>query len=164
MPRIAPHAALLLAACTSLLLSCADCDRSGCERLGELATQGDTGVSGVVAAQSDLVTDGCQECPMGEATLTIWRVDTAVTDAAAAAATVAQREPDVTENVSGQYSRALEAGPHLLCVRPRCIGLTITTGETLTVNVKRLDGPVSFFVGAPGVANLRESPGLEVGY
>jgi len=164
MPRFTPHGALLLAACTAPMLSCADCDRSGCERLGELATPGDTGVSGVVAAQSDVVADGCQECPMGEATLTLWRVDAAVTNAADAAATLAEREADVTENVSGQYSRALEPGAYLLCVRPRCIGLTITAGETLTVNVKRLDGPVSFFVGAPSVAGFQENPGLEVGY
>jgi len=58
--------------------SCAECDREGCDALRRPAAResaGLVGVAGVVASASDVVNDGCQECPLGEATLQIFQED-----------------------------------------------------------------------------------------
>jgi hypothetical protein len=129
-----------------------------------MATQGGTGLAGVVAQSSDLVTNGCEECPLGKATLQIWRVDAAIENKAAAVALLEEREPDVTQDVSGRYRIALEPGQHLLCVRPNCIGLTVAAAETVTVNIKRRDGPTGFFIGARNVTSFKEDFGFDVGF
>jgi hypothetical protein len=151
-----------VAACAGLGLSCADCDREGCDALGRAAPQAGTGIAGVVATSSDVVANGCQECPSGGASLEIWRTDAAITSQPAASAVASEREPDVAANVSGRYSQALGPGTHLLCVRPNCIGLSIAADETLTVNIKRREGPTGFFVGPFDAEAPEEDFGFEV--
>lgn len=145
--------------------SCAECDREGCDALRRPAARQSAslvGVAGVVASASDLVSDGCQECPLGEATLEIWSTDTLVTSAAEATARISAREPDVTALASGRYEQELAPGAYLLCVRPSCIGVSVAAGGT-TVNIQRREGPTGFFVGAADTTAFQEDFGFEVG-
>lgn len=155
--RLAP--AFTGAAAAGLGLSCADCVREGCDALSLRAAAAGTGIAGVVAAESDVVRDGCQECPLASAGLQLWRLDTPI-GTQAATALLPEREPDVTQNASGRYALPLEPGPHLLCLAPSCVELVVQPGETLTVNIKLLEGPTRFFVGDPD-ADLEESVGFE---
>lgn len=141
-------------------LSCADCDREGCDALTATAAAAGTGIAGVVAADSDVVVDGCGECPFSGAGLELWRVDTLITTEAASIDVLA-REPERTESVSGRYNLGLDPGTYLLCVRPSCIGLVVRDGETLTVNIKRREGPTGFFIGGSGATSLEEDLGFE---
>ena len=153
---------MLLAA--SVLSACAECEREGCDALTRLAPQTDTAVSGVVAQQSDVVSDGCAECPLASAMLEVWTLEAPFERSSEVPALVAARPPDLTRDIAGSYSQALSPGWHLLCVRPNCIELNTHEEETLTVNIKRRDGPTGFFVGRPGSSPLEEDFGFEVGH
>lgn len=143
---------------------CADCDRQGCEALRRLAPEGDTGVAGVVAQVSDVVSDGCAECPLGRAALELWTLEEPFYRRSEVPELVAARPPDLTLLVEGSYRQALSTGWYLLCVRPNCIELNPHEDEMLTVNIKRRDGPTSFFVGRPSSSSTEEDFGFEVGY
>ncbi len=155
---------LALASLIWSIQSCEPCDREGCDALAKAAPERGTGVAGIVAESSDVVTSGCQECSFGEATLQIWRVDAPVAVESEAVALLDMRQPDLESHVSGRYSHALEAGSYLLCVRPNCVDLTVFAGETVTINIKRRDGPTGFFVVDADVASVNEDFGLDVGY
>lgn len=146
------------------LSACADCNREGCDALTSLAPSGQTGIAGVVAEASDVVNDGCGECPLGNATIEVWALEAPLAQRSDAAALVAARAPDLTRDAAGSYSQVLEPGWYLLCVRPSCVELDTHEAETLTVNVKRRDGPTSFFVGRPSSSEMAEDYGFEVGY
>jgi hypothetical protein len=150
-----------LLACLS---GCAECDREGCDSLDERAAAQGTGIGGVVAHQSDVVADGCAECPLGEARLELWAVAESVGTEAAARSLIAARGPDVTASVSGRYIHPLQAGRYLLCVRPGCVDVTVAEGQTLTVNLKRRDGPTGFYVAQTIGIPLAEDYGFDVGY
>ena len=154
----------LVLSAASALSACADCERGGCDALTGLAAQGDTGVSGVVAELSDVVKDGCAECPLGSARLEVWTLQAPFEQRSEVAALVAARPPDLTRDIAGRYSQALSPGWHLLCVRPNCVEINTHEEETLTVNVKRREGPTRFFVGRPSSPRLEEDFGFEVGY
>jgi hypothetical protein len=163
MLRLSVPGSCVLAA-LSVTLSCADCERTGCDSLGQRVIRAGTGISGVVAASSDLEVDGCTECPLGQTTLAIWRSDSPVSTAAQARALVDDRAADATEDIDGRYDLDLQAGPYLLCVRPNCVGLIVEAGERVTVNLKLRNGPTSFFVGHLGGGALEEDYGSDVGY
>jgi hypothetical protein len=148
----------------SVLSACSDCDREGCDALTRLAPPRDTGVSGVVAGLSDVVSDGCAECPLTSATLEVWTLEAPFEQRSEVPVLVAARPADLTRDIAGSYDQALEPGWHLLCVRPNCIEINTHEGETLTVNVKRRDGPTGFFVGRPSSSRLEEDFGFDVGY
>jgi hypothetical protein len=159
---------LLLWALASLvgpLLGCeADCARPGCEALGQPAAPSGTGLAGVVAESSDLVVNGCSECGFGTAALQAWRVEAAMGSESEVATLMMMRAPDWEAQVSERYQHALPPGSYVLCVRPNCINLTIAEGQTRTANIKRRDGPTSFFVGGGDAARLAEDFGFEVGF
>lgn len=118
----------------------------------------------MVAQQDDVVKDDCEACPLGDATVQLWRVEARVGTEAAARGLIVAREPDVSASVSGPYVQRLDAGSYLLCVRPSCVDVTVADGQTLTVNITRRDGPTGFYVSdAIGVA-LAENYGFDVGY
>jgi hypothetical protein len=148
----------------SVLSACADCDRERCDALTRLAPPRETGVSGVVAGLSDVVSDGCAECTLTSATLEVWTLETPFDQRSEVPVLVAARPADLTREIAGSYNQALEPGWHLLCVRPSCIEINTHEGETLTVNVKRRDGPTGFFVGRPSSSRLEEDFGFDVGY
>lgn len=144
--------------------ACADCDRQGCEALTRRAPEGDTGVAGVVAQVSDVVSDGCAECPLGRAAVELWTLEEPFYRRSEVPELVAARPPDLTLLAEGSYRQELSTGWYLLCVRPNCIELNPHEDEMLTVNIKRRDGPTSFFVGRPSSSSLEEDFGFEVGY
>jgi hypothetical protein len=154
---------ILLVMATFGLATCRPCDRSGCDALGDHVSSDQTGVAGIVSSESDLVANGCQECPLSQATLQLWRVEAPVPDEATAAALVSEREPDVSDLAQERYLFELEAGYYLLCSRPNCTNIEVRGDETLTVNVAQHFGPTSFFVGRPGEA-VEQVPDFEVGY
>jgi hypothetical protein len=77
---------------------------------------------------------------------------------------IAAREPDVVARALGRYVQPLEAGRYLLCVRPGCVDVTVAEGQTLTVNLKRRDGPTGFYVAQAIGVPLAEDYGFDVGY
>jgi hypothetical protein len=144
-------------------MSCDDCPRDGCDALETPAAQGSTGIAGVVAYEEDVVNNGCQECPFGEATIELWKLSTAVDSKPAAVAVVQGREPDTTLRVSRHYRRELEPGDYLMCAAPNCIGVKVTANETVTVNIKTRYGKTGFFVGSRSTTGLDEEFGFDMG-
>ena len=159
-----PLPLVTLAALVGTLLACEDCAREGCDSLAQRAAQNGTSLAGVVAESSDVVGNGCQECPFGTAELEAWKVEAPVTSASAVADLLDHRLPDWEKAVSERYSIALAPGFYLLCARPSCVNLTIADGQTSTANVKRRNGPTSFFVGGADAERLAEDFGLDVGF
>jgi hypothetical protein len=155
---------LLVAALTWSLLGCADCERQGCDALGERAAAAGAGLGGVIAQRSDVVQDGCQECPLGGAAIAVWRLDAPVTTEAEAMAVVGARAPDVEQEASGRYHVALDPAAYLVCVRPSCVVLDVGANQTETVNIERLDGPTRFHVSRPNLDGLQEESGLDIGF
>jgi hypothetical protein len=130
----------------------------------KMAAQSGSGVAGVVAQSSDVVSDGCTECPLAAATLQIWTLAGPFEQRSSAAELVSTRPPDVTREVEGNYRETLDPGWHMLCVRPSCVELNVHAGETLTLNIERREGPTRFFVGKPSTGPLTADDGFEVGY
>jgi len=158
------HVQLILAMMAALrAVSCMPCDRSGCEALDDHVSSDKTGVAGIVSSESDVVANGCQECPLSQASLQLWQVDAPVPDDAAAAALVSERDPDVSSLAEERYVLELQAGHYLLCSRPSCANIEVLGGEALTVNVALRFGPTSFFAGRPQEP-VEQVPILEVGY
>ncbi len=159
------NSSLILAiALAAALLSCAECERSGCSALTRVALPQGASIAGVVAEASDVVSNDCQECPFGDATIEVWRTDSPIVDESAAIALTGERAADSIEPVSGQYRLVLDPGEHLLCVRPSCIAVTVFNDTTSTVNIKRRDGLTGFFVGSSERTALEEDFGFEVGF
>jgi hypothetical protein len=148
---------LVLAGCS------ADCARQGCDALAQRAAQNGPGVAGVVASESDLVADGCAECSFDQATVEIWPTESPVTSADDARMLTAASGTPVTVSANPRFAEPLEQGNYLVCVRPNCVAVEVRT-ETITVNVKRRNGPTSFFLAASSGAALTEDYGFEVGY
>lgn len=146
------------------LLGCSDCDRQGCEALRKRAPERGTGIGGVVAAASDLVEDGCRECGFQSGgAVAIWQVEGRVSTPAAANDVVAAADPVLASVRAGRFHALLQPGQYLVCSAPNCINVSVAADATTTVNVKRRDGPTSFFVVDPQSRALEEDFGLDVG-
>jgi hypothetical protein len=92
----------------------------------------------------------------------IWHVETPIADDDLAKSAVSERAPDLTVVVAGRYDRALDAGSYLLCEHTNCVGIDVIAGEKITVNIKRRNGPTSFFVGGTRAEKLDEDFGVDV--
>jgi hypothetical protein len=161
-------ALMMAAAAISLsasLSGCNDCNRDGCEALELQAPESGTGIGGVVASESDSVNEGCQECAFqAGGGVAIWHVEAAVSSPAAANAVFAAAEPLRVNAPGGSFYAALAPGQYLVCAAPNCINVAVTADATSTVNVKRRNGPTSFFVVDAQSQRLEEDYGLDVGY
>lgn len=146
-----------------MLWGCADCNREGCDALRSPAPQQGTGIAGVVAGETDVVEDGCQECGFGSANLRIWQLDAPAVDPAAAREITASIPPTQEHEASGHYRVTLAAGSYLFCNMDSCINVQVVEGATSTVNVKQRYGPTSFFHSVSGSAQLTEDYGFSVG-
>jgi len=147
------------------LLGCSDCDRQGCESLRQRAPERGTGIGGVVAASSDVVENGCQECAFESGgSVAIWEVEGFVSSPAAANQVLAAGDPVRASARAGRFHALLAPGQYLVCSAPNCINVAVAADATTTVNVKRRDGPTSFFVVDPESRALVEDYGLDVGY
>jgi hypothetical protein len=140
-----------------LLAACETCDRDGCDALSTRAGQatGQTRVAGVVASESDVVGNGCQECGFAEAQVRAWPRSTEVTSEEDARP-VAMGAPAASGSAGkdGRYSLALEAGEYLVCFNLSCFNADVVAGRTTTINVRLINGVSSGYVGSPDTDEL----------
>lgn len=145
-----------------LLASCSDCAPKGCDGLKTAAAQNGSGVAGAILAESDVVKGGCGECTSGSAGIEIWPNDSPVLDAETARAITQATSPQVNLSGTATFSQVLEPGHYLFCVRPSCVSIQVS-GATTTVNIKRGEGPTSFFVSSASGGGLSETYGFDLG-
>ena len=126
---------------------CAPCNRSGCQALSSPAVDtGRSGIGGVVAIESDVITNGCQECTFGSTTLAVWKTSSPVTDRASARAAVDNSPPTMTILAENRYDLALDPGQYLVCRRPNCVLVEVVSDHLTPVNVRIIFGPTNFIV------------------
>lgn len=119
------------------------CNREGCDALGNRAVDtGKSGIAGVVAEESDAVTNSCQECPFGSAQVDFWATD-GTSDA------TSNGQPTASVDASGQYSIALEPGSYSACVQSDCVTVTVHANQVTTLNIRRMFGPTQFVIHEP---------------
>lgn len=154
-----PLLALLLSA--SVLAGCQDeCNREGCDALTAHASSASApGVAGVIASESDVVANDCQECGFAAADIDAWGVDREVqTEADVEAALIPPAVGIARAESDGKYSLALPAGHYVVCVNQSCFNVEVGDGTT-TLNVKLINGVSRGFVGKQGEA-LRGVDGI----
>jgi hypothetical protein len=122
-------------------------------------------VAGVVASESDVIGNGCQECGFASSTLDIWLTTGRVQDAVTAG-TIVSTTPLVAVQADGHYQIELDPADYLLCVDVLgslpCVPFTVEMSKVTTVNVKRVFGPAGFLVFAPGSSVPTTAPVLNV--
>jgi hypothetical protein len=74
-----------------------------------------TAIAGVVAAESDVIGNGCQECPFSSMAPSIWTAPGVVTDAAGAKAIMQASPASFQFQADGHYRQALDPCSYLLC-------------------------------------------------
>jgi len=117
------------------------------DRAGET---GESAIAGAIASRSDVVENGCQECPLSSARLKVWQTTALASDQAAAEA-AALDPPALVIEAQGHYRKVTGAGFYLMCAPTRdCVPIEVTDGKTTTVNVELPYGPARFFLGSPG--------------
>jgi hypothetical protein len=145
--------------------SCQDCNRSACQSYQRPAAASiGQGVAGVVASESDVVANGCQECGLASATLEIWLTNGLVQDAVTVGA-IARTTPLVAMQADGHYEIELAPADYLLCVDSGmggCVPFAVASGKVTTVNVQRINGPTGFLVFDAGSSVPRTSQVLSV--
>ena len=147
--------AFLCAALSFVIPTCNTCNRSGCDSLGTPAADDhQSAIAGVIASESDLVGNGCQECPFASMSLAIWAVPGPVTDATGAKATIQAGPATVALKADGRYRQALDPGSYMLCAAPSgyesaCVSVDVVAGHVTPVNLKLLYGPFQFIVFDP---------------
>jgi hypothetical protein len=151
---------LLLAGVVLAVGGCADCDTSGCNLLQRGAAQKGSGIGGVIAQKSDVVENGCAECPFGEALVEVWATEGAVERDEAAVLTATNSL--VTAVVATKrYHVALAPGSYVLRVTRQCVNVVVTAERTLTVNLKQRNGPTGFWMTGPGTSAMAETFGFD---
>jgi hypothetical protein len=166
IPRsfLVPGATLALLV-VAALPGCRPCNRSGCDAVTNPVKSASIsrGIAGVVAAESDVVADGCQECPFSMSQLDVWAVANPVSDASAAAAVVKGQPATLTLPVDSRYERALEPGHYLVCGQARapaeCAAISVGDKGVFTVNVEAHYGPTRLVVFEPG-SDTRRTTGV----
>jgi hypothetical protein len=140
-------------AAVSLLASCVPCDHDGCKAVEHPAEDVSiaVGIAGVASSESDVVANGCQECPLSEGTMQVWAVPNAVTTADEASAVVMGGEPTLEIDIDERYEQMLDAGEYLVCISSgeTCAGITIGNA-VVTVHARYVFGPASLIVFEPG--------------
>ena len=108
--------------------------------------------------QSDLVSNGCQECPFSQAQVQMWKVEapsTPETDVAA----IGGKPPIVTISAAPFFRRTLDPGTYVVCVDGQCIEAAVQAGQVTTVNIMKRDGPMGFWT-ADGSGQFTEATGI----
>lgn len=149
-----------------LLLSCgfaAECPREGCDALNHRASMDGTGIAGVGAAASDVVSNGCAECPFSNVGLDVWATNSPVTSKEQALTVVDAALPAFSLSATPRYAQPLEPGSYLVCRRPSCVAVQVSSGVT-TVNVRITEGPPLFFVAEPPASTPVSTFGFDVGF
>jgi hypothetical protein len=146
----------------AVILACSSCPREGCDALTRRASGSTSGIGGVVASQSDVVENGCAECPFGDAPLDIYALSAPVTSDAEASAVVRDSSPLSTIQASHRYTAPLDPGDYLACVHDRCVSVSVVDGAVTTVNIKLVYGPTTFFVADADTGSIVQDLGLDV--
>ena len=121
-----------------------DCDRDGCDSMNDPAPNtGQSAVSGVIASESDVVANGCQECPFSSMTLEFRPVTASVTTRTEAQ-TIFDTVTPVVVNADGTYAQALEPGAYLACAQLECVNIEVRPGQVTTLHIRALFGPTQF--------------------
>jgi hypothetical protein len=147
--------ACLLVALSFALAACNPCNRDGCDAVDKpAADSGKSAIAGVVVSESDVVSNGCQDCPFASAPLAVWAAPAPVTDVESARAIVHAGPAAATLDAEGRYQQALDPGSYLLCAFPStynaaCVSVSVIAGHVTPVNLKLLDGPFRFVVFDP---------------
>ncbi len=139
----------------TMLAACAeDCPREACDRLAEPANASiPQGIAGVVAYETDVVENGCQECEFASSNLAIWREDALFDDALIAATKLRAAEQNII--VDARYEKELVPGNYLVCTTQAselpsdgdaCTTLVVGPGQVVTVNVSLRYGPPGLVV------------------
>ncbi len=143
--------------------ACTLCNRAGCDATaGPVADTGQASIAGVVASESDAIGNGCQACPLGTATLAIWKTSGPVTDDTGAQAIVDASAATVTIQADQRYAQALDPGSYLICQRPYCVSIDVAAGHVTTVHIKEIFGPTQFIVFDAQSKSPRTATTLEI--
>jgi hypothetical protein len=149
-----------------LLASCVPCDRDGCDAVEQPADNVSiaVGIAGVASSESDVVANGCQECPLSQGTMQIWASASAVTTADQARALVDGGAPTLEIEIDERYEQMLDAGEYLVCISGGevCAGITISNA-VITVHARYLYGPPSLIVFEPGSDEPRSDRIFDLG-
>lgn len=79
-----------------------------CDALGTPAADDHTSaIAGVVATESDEISNDCQECPFASMAFSIWTASKSVTDASSAKAIIQAGPPGANIQADGHYRQAL---------------------------------------------------------
>jgi hypothetical protein len=156
---------LFLSSGLVFVAGCNPCDRSGCEvRDNPAKDSGHSAIAGTVSTETDVVVNGCQECPFGSATLSVWKTATATMDSATAKAIVDGSAATVVVQANQRYLQALDPGTYLVCIRPSCVSLDVTAGHVTTLNVEQVYGPGELLVAEPGERTTHSANRLDIGF
>jgi hypothetical protein len=153
----------LLVSSTLLVSSCDACDRDGCDALERRAAEAGSRprIAGIVAIESDVVENGCQECGFAVAEVKVWSAEQAVEDEAELAE-LTRGEP-VARGASGDdgtYAIDVEAGAYVVCFNASCFNATVEDAGTSTLNVRLINGVSSGFFAPPGAGPLSRQDAL----
>lgn len=152
----------LFVALPLLFASCSNCAPEGCDGLKSDAAENGSGVAGVIMAESDVVKNGCSDCAAGSANVEIWVTDSPVISTEQARAITQATNPAVNLSSTSSFSQVLQGGHYLLCVLPSCVSLEVSS-TTVTINIKRREGPTSFFKLSASGGGMSETYGFDLG-
>jgi hypothetical protein len=152
---------IVLALAIIELVGCAECVTEGCDALRDRAPGHHSGIGGVVASQSDVVANGCQECGFAHASIEVFQLQGTLASADVASAAMNATSPLATIAADERYHLNLDPGAYLVCVTLRCIGVTVVADTVTTINIKLRYGPTSFFVIDSASNRFTEQFGLE---
>jgi hypothetical protein len=153
--------AIVLAMVVLGLAGCVECVTEGCDALRDRAAGDRSGIGGVIAAQSDVVANDCQECGFSQASIEVFQLEKPVASAESARAAIGATPPFATIAASERYNASLEPGSYLVCVTRRCVSVNVVAETVTTVNVKQRYGPSSFFIVDPASGKFMEQFGFE---
>lgn len=108
-------------------------------------SDGTNAIAGAIAAQSDVIANGCAECGLSSAELAIWSTPTLVQDEAEAQTVVSAKPPTFSLSAHGTYRQPVPPGTYLFCAT-ECVAVTVTLGMVTTVNIMQVFGPTSYRV------------------
>lgn len=155
-------AAGILAAAAHFTSGCQPCDRDGCEKVNERASSdGTSAIAGALASESDVEANGCTECPLASAQLSIWSTPALVSDQAEALAVVSAGPATFSLSAQGSYRQAVPPGAYLLCER-ECVAVAVEPGMVTTVNILFVYGPTSFRVFDAGATTWRRAQSFAI--
>jgi len=149
---------LACSALVSVLASCTPCDRDGCDAVAQPVGSVSiaAGIAGAAASESDVVTNGCNECTLSQGTMQIWAVGSAVTTTDEARAVVEGDAPTLEIDIDQRYEQALDAGEYLVCLSNAEVCAGVTVGNAVvTVHARYVYGPPSIIVFEPGSDEAR---------